>query len=150
MKLLLSVIIFVFAATAHARIGETDGAITQRYGKPVSAKDGYNARHKIASYEFSNYNITVDFIDGRSAVEYFTTKDHTPFSEEERQAILAANGDPAKWVLVAGNDTVNYWDYRFGNTLTAYFDNRRCALLLELAGAGALLERAKADQAKGL
>lgn len=150
MRSYVFLVILLMATTARARIGESEAAIAQRYGEPLSWKDGYNARHKSASYEFKNYRITIDFIDGRSAIEYFTTKDHTPFSAEERQVILGANGDLKQWVLVAGNDTVNYWDYRFGDTLSAYFDNGRCALLLQLAGAAAFLDRAKAEQAKGL
>src|SRR5437899_8353913 len=150
MTFLVSALIFVITVTAYARIGETEDAIAQRYGKPIILKDGYNARHKIGSYEFKNYAITVDFIDGRSAREYFKTKDRTPLSAEERQVILAANGDLNQWVLTAGNEVVNYWDYRLGGTLSAFFDDRRCSALLELAGTQAFLERAKADQARGL
>lgn len=90
----LALILLVTASCVEARIGDTEAQIETRYGPALATKDGYIARHTRRFYDFKNYGIEVDYVDGKSAVEYFRTKDHSPLSATETNASQRLLSEP--------------------------------------------------------
>lgn len=75
-------------------------------------------------------------------------RDRSPISEAESKIILAANGPIEQWQLIAGNETVGIRDWRLGDALKAYRDDRAGSLLLDTAWFQGWIKDAKAEAAK--
>ncbi|MBV9617882.1 MAG: hypothetical protein JO201_01605 [Verrucomicrobia bacterium] len=70
MPLLIVVIaFFVFANSTHARIGEPESKIDDRYGKPAGKWDDYLGYKKL--YHWHGFDVMVTFADGVSRREMF-------------------------------------------------------------------------------
>jgi hypothetical protein len=127
----LVLILLITASCVEARIGDTEAQIETRYGPAVVKKDGYIERHTKRWYDFKNYQIEVEYVDGKSVVEYFRTKNHSPISAAETQIILTANAPWGEWVnQSAGAERVNF-HWTCGSTLEAFRDDNTGFLFVE-------------------
>lgn len=99
MKVLLLAFLVAFVAPAHARIGDTESQLKDRFGRPVSREDGRNAS---LTFVFSEWIVTCDMIDGVCArIGYAKIGE---WSEEVFEKLLVANGERSSWTdLTAPN-----------------------------------------------
>jgi hypothetical protein len=80
--------------TAHARLGETKEEIAARYGAPI----GDGVYPNSLKYRERGIDITVVFIDGKSACERFDTHEIWLLDH-----LIEANGGTKAWKLVTSN-----------------------------------------------
>ena len=129
----LALILLITASCVEARIGDTEAQIETRYGPAVAKKDGYVARHTRRWYDFKNYQIEVDYVDGKSAFEGFKTKNHSPLSATETQIILTANAPIGEWVDESAGAELANFRWTCGEKLKAYRDDRTGLFFIEAA-----------------
>ena len=99
MRTTVIVLIALFvAATSHARLGETNVQICNRYG-PVQKRveDGTNEWH--AGYLFKDYVIVVSYTNNVSQCELVSRTDRAHFSDEERDALMKNIGGAGNWKM---------------------------------------------------
>jgi hypothetical protein len=101
--------LLLFAASAFARIGETEAQIEARYGKPTKnvtasefALTGVTRMYKSAGFE-----IVVTFVDGKSGSEYFSKGSYGKLDQSEVDTILAANA--GKWAEIKADHPLYNW-----------------------------------------
>ena len=95
----LTLVVFFVEAllilSTFARIGETEGQIEKRYGKP---QDSFNNSYgKRCRYLFQAFYVFVDFEHGVSQMEVYQKKDWGVITPTETVALLTANSGGAKW-----------------------------------------------------
>ena len=86
------------AATAFARIGETQAQIEKRYGRPTSGSCWTK------TYSTKNFFVIVTFDNGVSGIETFQKRNDSPMPRAEIEKLLVANSDGSKWARSARND----------------------------------------------
>jgi len=154
MKALMTLGVLFCVSSAFARIGETDAQIEARYGSPLASGQGYTSTHVIRSYQYHDYSIQVDFLDGKSASELFHTTGGRSFSEAEAQTILAANAVLDAWQKEEENSaysSILAWKVPgVWPGLEAVCDIQAGTFLVEASWWPQWVANAKADAAKGL
>ncbi len=87
---------------AHARLGETEAELAQRFGKPMSVgKELIAAQGKFieigtsCTYQQDDWIIQAVMIDGRCAKILYYKKGE--WTEEQYNAVLASNAQGRKW-----------------------------------------------------
>lgn len=93
MKFLLFFVLFVaFAAGSWARLGDTEGQLTERFGPPAS-RSGESIPS--VTFVFGEWLVTCDLVGGLCArINYAKTG---PWLEEMFEKLLLANGPRAEW-----------------------------------------------------
>ena len=86
------------AATAFARIGETETQIEKRYGRPTY-KPSWTK-----TYSNKNFVVIVTFDNGVSGIETFQKRNDAAMARVEIEKLLEANSDGSKWEKSARND----------------------------------------------
>ncbi len=104
MRLRLVIVLLISACglTLHARLGETEAELIQRFGKPtLTGKDTIIAQGQIIplgvshTFKQDDWLIMVTVIDDRCAkIKYYHRGEWT---EEQFQTVLTANAQGAKW-----------------------------------------------------
>lgn len=97
MKTLL-LLLTLLSPLASARIGEDEGQLVARYGKPT----GHPNPNKLV-FEKGRALIVVSLLDGKCASIFFMARKEKPgdsesLSADELAALMAANGGDRKWV----------------------------------------------------
>ena len=85
----------LFIAPCFANIGETDGQVTDRYGKSFG-EIPTNTFGIINGYIAAGYVVGVKFVDGSSEMEMFAKADHAEIPASEISRLLARNS-PGEW-----------------------------------------------------
>jgi hypothetical protein len=104
MKTLLTLLLTLVCLTsAFARIGETEQQIETRYGKPVAdlTESGGTVSHR---YRTAEWEIVVDYFNGKSGVEIFSRKDHGKFSQAGLARLLTQSAEGGEWIAGAKLD----------------------------------------------
>ena len=69
--IIVTSILFVYASSIQARVGEPESKIDDRYGKPAGKWDDYLGYKKL--YHWHGYDVMVTFTDGVSRREMFVS-----------------------------------------------------------------------------
>lgn len=85
-------VVFAFAATGFARIGEDVKQIEARYGAPGKDFGEHGDVHEFG-FVWNQFLVVVSFVNGVSQRESFTKPDTTPLSEQNIKDILAASAE---------------------------------------------------------
>jgi hypothetical protein len=97
MKTITSLLAALFlAASAHARLGDTQAKVTERYGKPVQVYRDVKGRTGYI-HRFDGYLIMVQYIDGISQSEVYARENDAELNDTELDAIHAANAQGGQW-----------------------------------------------------
>jgi hypothetical protein len=92
--ILILLLALCFEATAWARLGETESAVAQRYGR--TAYKLHRAWGDEEKFSMNGFSITVTFIHGVSVGELFESPGHI-ITDEEMVDLLAANSEGHSW-----------------------------------------------------
>lgn len=95
----------VVSSLAHARLGETEADIVRRFGKPQSRSEesafAEGLRIKLGPrlvFDSDGWRITSVLTEGRVSLQSYSKPGK--WTEEQIQAILAANSQGAKWTEI--------------------------------------------------
>lgn len=119
--MLLAAMLILAAHPLHATLGETETQIAKRYGKPLAPPMGHTNRDMIEFFHYKDYEVSVTFIDGQSQRETFLRNDKKAIPEVEVQAILDANKDGTKWVMMNDTDSVRIWVLESKQAFAGYY-----------------------------
>jgi hypothetical protein len=84
-------VLILWAASAFARIGETERQIEARYGKPTQTFRATKA------YFYKDFFIVVAFDNGKSGIEVYQKRNASPMTAVEIGTLLDTNGGGTKW-----------------------------------------------------
>ena len=125
-----TVAIFLMVCSAHARLGETQEQIAQRYGQPIPEitwlLDYDDKGHWGTFYHVNNYVVTVVFdAELLSVREAYSRWDRLPLTETEMRMFLDANDGGHAWRQVSdpdapGPDTLHW--RRTDNQARAFYN----------------------------
>ena len=119
-KILFVALLAVCLTTTQARIGETDGELTKRYGDSYRTIKVDGDAVLVRSYHFNGFDIDATIMNGRSQIEAYAKEDKAKISGEDILALMRANlggtpcGKPGKvdngtkLVLLCGDRSVVY------------------------------------------
>ena len=96
---LLTLIAILASTPVYARIGETYGEITKRYGR--GEKQGTGRMHTTKGYYFikNGFGVEVMILNGKSVMEVFHRTEGPQISDAEIQDLLKINGENLTWAF---------------------------------------------------
>lgn len=106
------------APLAHSRLGETAAEIEQRYGKAIHLEK-VDERFSMGRFKSMDFNVTVSFLDGKSQSEIFEKENRSTFSDDEINAVLAANTFGFQWTKLGDNAFDRSW--KLGDAAIAHY-----------------------------
>jgi len=106
----IALFVLLSPVLAFARLGETPAEIAARYGASLEDSPGPDARCTRSVHHFGGFRIFVAFLDGRSAFEAMIKTGPEAITDEEVQALLAANAGGAEWKLARGDGNLVEWE----------------------------------------
>jgi hypothetical protein len=123
MKIFLPTILALLAASAtlRANLDDTETQIMKRYGKIQGTPVSETNRDITEYFVYKNYTVAVKLLDGTSQRESYTKKDNGGFSDKEMEALLAANANGGKWVLMDDNKDVKIWVLESKTAFAGYY-----------------------------
>ena len=92
MKVKVFPVLFIMLLAANAslaKVGETEGQVDHRYGKPAGQWDDYLGYKKL--YHWHGFNVMVTFVDGVSHREMFD-KIEGPFDPKVQKYLIKFSG----------------------------------------------------------
>jgi hypothetical protein len=111
MKTSLVIITFVslFAASAHARVGETVKQVEARYGKPQRVLHEHGTFRELG-YGYRGFMVGVSYVGGISKSEGFARPDTPRLSDADVQQLLALSLAPGmSWKLASDQKGDRLW-----------------------------------------
>jgi hypothetical protein len=126
MKFFLPTILVLLAASAplRANLGETETQIRKRYGKIQSAPVSETNRDITEYFLHKNYVVGVKLLDGSSQRESYTKKNKESFTDKELEALLEANANGGKWVLMNDGKDVKIWILESHTAFAGYYKKK--------------------------
>jgi len=116
-------LILLFIAPCLANIGETEGQVTDRYGKSFG-QIPTNTFGIINGYIAAGYVVGVKLVDGTSEMEMFAKADHAEIPASEISRLLTRNS-PGEWKAeLTGKPSWRRWR-RDDDTAIALYDTVR-------------------------
>jgi hypothetical protein len=101
MKLLVPLFVFsVLVSSALACVGDSDAELEARYGKQVQTGTSKLPGVTIRGYKFRGFSVVVGVINGHSAFEMYSKKDHSKLNANEVGALMTANSGGGTWNAV--------------------------------------------------
>ena len=126
-------LLLTLANSAWGRLGETEGAVITRYGKPHFKT--HRPWGDDEGFTMNGFNITVTFINGISQGELFGLPGKV-ISEEQAKSLLTANSEGYLWDEVPKSELVppakQMWKKPNGSTAVltgSYFEFKSAALI---------------------
>lgn len=111
MKALHFTILILIGLTAvvSAAIGENEQQIEARYGKPAKMMTE-RGNFRVLGYLSNGFMILVDFVNGISQREGFTSPDNSALSKNDIDQIFAISGGPGlTWDELPDKEGARYW-----------------------------------------
>ena len=110
----------LLAASAQARLGETEAQIAARLGPPWSRTgDSLFNSDFTCYYRVPGFSISVHFINGFSHNELYSVNGRQidpgslrPLTTQEAESILFANGGRSAWTRLPQSDNRHFFEYQ--------------------------------------
>ena len=107
MKMFLPLLALTLVATsALGCVGETEAALVTRYGKQTKTGTSHLPGVTIQGYQFGAFQVVVGVMNGRSAFEMYSKKNHSKLTANEVGALMNASGAGHAW----NEDTTSNFD----------------------------------------